>query len=166
MKAKAVSRKKVAVPKNKSASTTKKKTDSPVKKKPISSAKRKRASTARKKPVPSAKKMTVSPSKVKQVSMAKEELELSNQVMEFATAAFKGRRIAYFVLATEKTPHGGFTVCVAIENEAGFYKLDWGWHCSLTKAKAETAMMNQKLGLTQVDVEEIIISTMLKPTYQ
>ena len=150
MKAKPVSKKAVAPPKKKVASP----------------AKRKAASATKKKPVPSAKKRTVSPSKVKQVSLAKEKRELSNQVMEFATAAFKGRRIAYFVLAAEKTPDGGFTFCVAIENESGFYKLDWGWHCSLTKAKAETAMMNQNLGLTQVEVEEIIISTMLKPTYQ
>ena len=163
MKAKALSRKKAAAPKNRSASATKKKAASPGKLKPISSAKGKRAAT---KPAPSAKMKTASSSKVKQVSIAKEKRELSNQVMEFATAAFKGRRIAYFVLAAEKTPDGGFTVCVAIENEAGFYKLDWGWHCSLTKAKTETAMMNQKLGLTQVEVEEIIISTMLKPTYQ
>ena len=145
MKAKPVSKKTAATPKKKPAATAKKV-----------------ASPAKKKPVPSAKKKTALSTK----GRAKEKLELSNQVMDFATAAFKGRRIAYFVLGTEKTPDGAYTVCVAIENEAGFYKLEWGWHCSLTKAKAETVLMNVKLGLTEVEVNEIIISTMGTPIYQ
>jgi len=136
------------------------------KKKPISPSGKKTASPPKKKPNPSAKKIPPAPSKGKSDSMAKEKLELSNQVNDFARAAFRGRRIAYFVLNTEKTPDGSFIVCVAIENEAGYYKLDWGWHCSLAKAKAETELMNKKLGLAQREVEEIILSTMLKPTCQ
>ena len=149
MKAKPVSKKAVAPPKKKVASP----------------AKRKAASATKKKPVPSARKKSA-PTKGKPISIAKEKLELSNQVMDFAKEAFKGRRIAYFVLGTEKTPDGAYTVCVAIENEAGFYKLDWGWHCSLAKAKAETQQMNDKLGLTEEEVNSIVISTMGTPTYQ
>ena len=118
------------------------------------------------KAVSTPKKKPASPSRGKSDSLAKEKLELSNQVNDFARAAFRGRRISYFVLNKEKSPEGSFIVCVAIENEAGYYKLDWGWHCSLTKAKAETALMNKDLGLTQREVEEIILSTMLRPTCQ
>jgi hypothetical protein len=38
--------------------------------------------------------------------------------------------------------------------------MDWGWHCSLAKARAETALMNRKLGLNEEEVNRIIISTM------
>jgi hypothetical protein len=54
-------------------------------------------------------------------------------------------------------------MCVAVEGEAGFYKMDWGWHCSFAKAQAETALMNKKLGLNEEEVNKIIISTMGKP---
>ena len=131
----------------------------PSKKKVASTAMKKPISPSKDKAVSTAKKEAVSPSKEKPVSMAKKKLELSNQVTDFVEAAFKGRRIAYFVLNTERKDCA-FVVCVAIEGEPGFYKMDWGWHCSFTKAKAETALMNKKLGLTEEEVNEIIISTM------
>jgi hypothetical protein len=38
--------------------------------------------------------------------------------------------------------------------------MDWGWHCSLARARAETALMNKKPGLNEEEVNGIIISTM------
>ena len=159
MKAKTVSlSKKKTVPgaKKKAVSAVKKKASAPVKGKAVSRAKKKPVAPSKAKAVSSAKKKVVSPLKKKPASGAKKRLELSNQV----DASFEGKRIAYFVLDTERTKEGAFIVCVAVEGEAGFYKMDWAWHCSSAKAKAETVLMNDRLGLTEEDVNEIIISTM------
>jgi hypothetical protein len=121
-----------------------------MKAKAVSPPKKKSASTAKKKPAPQSEKKPV----------------IVNQVMDFVTDAFKGRRIAYFVLGTERTKDGAFIVCVAIEGDAGFYKMDLEWKCSFIKAKAQAEEMNVKIGLTQEEVEEIILSTMLPPIYQ
>jgi len=119
------------------------------------------------------KTKAVSPPKKKSASAAKKPASppkkkpvTGNQVMDFVTDAFKGRRIAYFVLGTERTKDDAFIVCVAIEGDAGFYKMDLEWKCSFSKAKAQAKEMNVKIGLTQEEVEEIIMSTMLPPIYQ
>jgi len=112
------------------------------------------------------KKKSASPAKKKPASPSKRKPVTGNQVMDFVTDAFKGRRIAYFVLGTERTKDGAFIVCVAIEGDAGFYKMDLEWKCSFTKAKAQAAEINGKIGLTREEVEEIILSTMLPPVYQ
>jgi hypothetical protein len=147
--------------KAKTVSPSKKKAGSIAKKKSVSTSKGKPASVTKKKvAVPAKKKKPVSPSGGKPVSLAKMKLELHKQVMEFAATDFKDRRIAYFVLDIERTEEGAYIMCVAVEGEPGFYKMDWGWHCGFTKAKTETALMNKKLGLTEEEVNEIIISTM------
>jgi len=135
------------------------KTVSPSKKKAGTAAKKKPLSTPKKKPAAAAKKRPVAAAKTKPVSLAKQKLELHKQVMEFVTAAFKNKRMAYFVSADERK-EGAYVMCFAVEGDAGFYKADWGWHCSLAKARAETALMNKKLGLKEEDVNKIIISTM------
>jgi hypothetical protein len=81
------------------------------------------------------------------------------QAMAFVASAFKGKRMAYFVSDAERK-EGAYIMCFAVEGEAGFYKMDWGWHCSLARAKAETFLMNKKLGLNEEEVNSIIISTM------
>jgi hypothetical protein len=134
------------------------KTAAPSKKKAGSAAK-KTLSASKKKPAAAAKKRPGAPSKGEPVSLAKQKLELHKQVMEFVTAAFKGRRMAYFVSAAERKGRA-YIMCFAVEGETGFYKVDWGWHCSLARAKAETALMNKKLGLSEEEVNKIIISTM------
>lgn len=146
---------------------------SPSKKKAGSRAKKKSLSASKKKPTPSTKKKVssaakskkpVSPSKGKPGTLAKRKLELHNQVAEFVASAFKCNRTAYFVRDAERTKEGAYIMCFAVEGEPGFYKLDWGWHCSFTKATAETAQMNKKLGLNEEEVNKIIISTMGPPT--
>jgi hypothetical protein len=142
---KKVVKKKPACPlKGKTVSTVKK----TLEKKVIPTAKRKTVSTARRK--------TVSPPKKKPVSIAKKKLELRNQVEVY----FKGKPKAYFVVENERTKDGAYIVCVAVEGEAGFYKMDWAWHSSFAKAKAETALLNEKLGFSEEEVNSIIISTM------
>jgi hypothetical protein len=145
----------------KTVPSSKKKAGPAAKKKTVSSSKGKPGSVAKKKvAVPVKKRKPVTPSKAKPVSLAKKKLELHDQVMEFVTTAFKGKRTAYFVRDIEKNEEGAYIMCVAVEGEPGFYKMDWGWHCSFTKAKTETALMNKKLGLNEEAVNEIIISTM------
>lgn len=134
------------------------KTVSPSKKKAGSVAKKKTLSTSKKKPAAAAKKRPGAASKGKPVSLAKQKLELQKQVMEFVTSAFKGKRMAYFVSDAERK-EGAYIMCLAVEGEAGFYKMDCGWHCSLAQARAETALMNKKLGLSEEEVNRIIIST-------
>lgn len=157
MKAKTLSKKK-AVPatKKKAVSTVKKKASPRVKGKAVTAPKKKPVAPSKTKAVSSSKKKAVSPAKKKPALSAKKKLELNNQVEDF----FKGKRIAYFVLDTERTKEGAFILCVAVEGESGFYKMDWAWHCSYTKAKAETVLLNDKLGLAEEEVNEIIISTM------
>jgi hypothetical protein len=135
------------------------KTASPSKKKAGSGAKKKTLSASRKKPAAAAKKRPAAASKGKPVSLAKQKLELHKQIKAFVSSAFNGRRMAYFVSAAERKERA-YIMCFAVEGEAGFYKADWGWHCSLAKAKAETALMNKKLGLNEEEVNRIIISTM------
>jgi len=147
--------------KAKTISPSKKKTGSIAKRKPVSTSKGKPVSVTKKNvAAPAKKKEPVSPSEGKPVSLAKKKLELHKQLMEFAASAFKDKRIAYFVRDIERTKEGAYIMCVAVEGEPGFYKMDWGWHCSFTKAKAETALMNKKLGLNEEEVNKIIISTM------
>jgi hypothetical protein len=153
--------------KAKTVSPSKKKAGSTAKKKPLSTPKGKPASITKKKvAAPAKKKKPLSSPKEKPVSLAKKKRELHDQFMEFAASAFKDKRTAYFVLDTERTKEGAYIMCVAIEGESGFYKMDWGWHCSFTKAKAETALMNKKLGLNEEEVNKIIISTMGPPIRQ
>jgi len=136
------------------------KTLSPSKKKAGSGAKKKTLSASRKKPAAAAAKIrSGTASKGKPVSLAMRKLELHKQVMEFVASAFKGKRMAYFVSGAERKGRA-YIMCFAVEGEAGFYKADWGWHCSLARARAETALMNKKLGLNEEEVNRIIISTM------
>ncbi len=135
------------------------KTVSPSKEKAGSVAKKKTLSTSKKKPAAAAKKRPGAASKGKPVSLAKQELELQKQVMEFVTSAFKGKRMAYFVSDAERK-EGAYIMCLAVEGEAGFSRIDWGWHCSLARARAQTVLMNRKLGLNEEEVNRIIISTM------
>jgi hypothetical protein len=148
--------------KAKTVSPSKQKAGSPAKKKPLSPAKRKAASVTKKKAAaaPAKKNKPLSSPTGKPVPLAKKKLELHDQFMQFAASAFKDKRTAYFVLDTERTKEGAYIMCVAIEGESGFYKMDWAWHCSFTRAKAQTALMNKKLGLNEEEVNKIIISTM------
>jgi hypothetical protein len=135
-------------------------TVSPSKKKAGSVAKKKTVSTSKKKPAAAAaRKRPGATAKGKPVSLAKLKLELHKQAKEFVTSAFKGKRMAYFVSDAERK-EGAYIMCFAVEGEAGFYKMDWGWHCSLARARAETVLMNKKLGLNEEEVNRIIISTM------
>jgi hypothetical protein len=111
------------------------------------------------------KAKAASPSRKKVVPPSKKEFVTNCQVMDFIEDASKGKRKAYFVLERERTRDGAFMVCVAVEGDAGFYQMDWGWHCDYTRAKAQTAEMNEKLGLTAKDVIDIVTSTMEPPTY-
>jgi hypothetical protein len=138
--------------KTKTVSPSKKKTGAVAKKKTLAASKKRPAAAA-------AKKRPGAASKGKPVSLAKQKLELHKQVKEFVTAAFKNKRMAYFVSADERK-EGAYVMCFAVEGEAGFYRADWGWHCGLAMARAETALMNKKLGLKEEDVNWIIISTM------
>jgi len=136
------------------------KTLSPSKKNARSGAKKKTLSASKKKPAAAAAKIRPgAASKGKPVSLARQKRELHKQVMEFVTSAFKGKGMAYFVSGAERKERA-YSMCFAVEGEAGFYKADWGWHCSLARAKAETALMNKKLGLNEEEVNRIIISTM------
>jgi len=128
------------------------KTVSPSKKKSGTGAKKKTLPTSKKKPAAAA-------AKEKPAALAKRKLELHKQAREFVTSAFKGKRMAYFVSDGERK-EGAYIMCVAVEGEAGFYKMDWGWHCGLARARAETALMNKKLGLNEEEANRIIISTM------
>ena len=146
--------------KAKTVSSAKKKVVAAKKKKPAAVSKGIAAPRAKKKTAPSPEKKAATLVKKKPAAAATKKRELNKQVMDFVEASFKGRRVAFFVRDTECTKEGAFIVCVAVEGEPGYFKLDWGLHCSFTRAKAEAVLMNDRLGLAEEDVNEIIISTM------
>ena len=136
------------------------KTAAPSKKKAGAAAKKKALSTPKKRPAAAAaKKRPVAVAKEKPVSLAQQKNEMQMQAMAFVMSGFKGKRMAFFVNDDERN-EGAYVMCFAVEGEAGFFKMDWGWHCSLARARAETALMNKKLGLKEEEVNKIIISTM------
>ena len=141
------------------------KTLSPAKKKAASATRKKTLSAPKSRPASAVKKKTADAAKKKPLSLAALKRELHQQVADFVAAAFKGkrRRTAFFVLDSERTNEGAYILCFAVEDEPGYYKLDWSWHCSYVKAQAETALMNKKLGLNEEDVNKLIISTMGPP---
>jgi len=107
-----------------------------------------------------------SPSRKKVVSTARKKSELSNQVIhDVVRDAFKGERIAYFVLDTERTEDGAYILCVANHGVPGFCKMEMGMSGTYKAAKERVKQLNKELGLTDDDVNEIIISTMELPSF-
>jgi len=69
------------------------------------------------------------------------------------------KRRAYFIQETVKTDDE-YVVCIAQENTKGFYRTDWTWGNDKALAQELCDDKNAQLGLSEMDVQKIIISTM------
>ncbi len=72
-------------------------------------------------------------------------------------------RFAYFILESETDENGEFRVCCAYENEPGYKLMDWVWGNDLSHARNCAVRKNESMRLTQVDVDQIVLSTMQTP---
>jgi hypothetical protein len=69
-------------------------------------------------------------------------------------------RKAYFVSQLEQLINNGYTVCIAVENEPGYYRTNWYWNTDFATAEQLAAEKNAALGLTEKDAARIIFSSM------
>jgi len=70
-------------------------------------------------------------------------------------------RKAYMALETEKLITGDYIVCIAVENEPGYYRTDWYWKTDYKTACQLANEMNQRRGLTDLDAQRIIAGSMV-----
>ena len=69
-------------------------------------------------------------------------------------------RLAYIILDTQKTEDGEFIPCVVKENESGYFVTDYHWGTDIKVAQRCARELNEKMGLTENDVIQILLSTM------
>ena len=72
---------------------------------------------------------------------------------------FSDKRFAYFIMEHITNDKGQFIPCYAFENESGYYKTDWHWGKDLEIAMQCAKEKNNRLELTEDDVNEIILSS-------
>jgi len=72
------------------------------------------------------------------------------------------KRKAWVAVVSEK----GFTLGVAVEDEAGYYVTDYPSVDSYGKASKWAADLNERMGLTEMDAIRIVVSSMRKGRMQ
>jgi len=72
------------------------------------------------------------------------------------------KRMAMFIMETETNDQGEYRALIAVEGESGYYKTDWFWGASLELAEEVAKERNKRMGLTDEEVQKIILSTMRK----
>ncbi len=70
------------------------------------------------------------------------------------------KRLAYFLLETEKTRRGHWGPCIAVENEPGYYRTDYDFGPDKQKAQAAIDELNARRGLTPREAALIQLTTM------
>ena len=65
----------------------------------------------------------------------------------------------YFIQETVRDEDGGYIPCIAIRNEAGFYKTDWNWGDDLEIAKQCAKDKNEAMEMSEREVAEIVLSS-------
>jgi hypothetical protein len=73
--------------------------------------------------------------------------------------AIRVRRIAFIILPNIKK-NGEFIPCMVREGESGYYKTDWTWGKDLALAERLARERNERAGLTQIDVDEVVLSSL------
>ena len=69
-------------------------------------------------------------------------------------------RMAYMIMDSQKTKDGEYIPLIIKEGEAGFYLTDWKRGKDKRIAQKCCDDMNEKLGLTQKDVAELILMSL------
>lgn len=68
-------------------------------------------------------------------------------------------RAVFFVQETVTTPQGEYIVCIAKENEKGYYLTDWKWGKDFEAATRLANERNTKGGIDEKEAHKIIMST-------
>lgn len=69
-------------------------------------------------------------------------------------------RFCYYIPGGRVEDDDGYHVAVVKEFESGYYLTDWVWGPTLEDAQKIAKTMNTKLGLTDEDVDRIVVSSM------
>jgi len=73
---------------------------------------------------------------------------------------FKEQKRVYMILQTVKNKNGEYIPCIAVENEKGYNLTDWAWGKDFQIAENIASEKNQKMGYTEKEVFQVILSTM------
>jgi hypothetical protein len=79
--------------------------------------------------------------------------------MDTQTTTHEPRK-AYMILETERLIDGSYIVCIAVENEPGYYRTDWHWKTDYQTADYLATERNRRLGLTDIEAQRIVVSSM------
>lgn len=83
--------------------------------------------------------------------------------------SMKPRQCFYVPAAQNPAEHGGYVPSLVVENEPGHSPMagnpeqlqaPWVWGATLDEARAACAKANQRLGLSEADVNDIVLSSM------
>jgi len=75
-------------------------------------------------------------------------------------AARIAEQFAYYIPFNHYIEGEGYQVAVVKEYESGYYLTDWVWGPTLDDAKKMADVFNRRLGLSDDDVDSIIMSSM------
>lgn len=70
------------------------------------------------------------------------------------------KRKAYFVNEAIRNEHGELVVCIAIENEPGYFRTDIYYGTDMALAEQCVDQINKKIGLTPEEAGDIVLSSM------
>lgn len=69
-------------------------------------------------------------------------------------------RVCYYIMETEVDGNGNYIPCIVKENVSGFWRTDWQWGKDIELARQCAKEKNEALGLTDADVNQIVMSSM------
>ena len=71
-------------------------------------------------------------------------------------------RKVYFLMESQRDENGDLIVCIAVENEAGYYKTDWRWGKDIDWAEEVARKKNEAMGISAEEAHKVVLSTMFK----
>jgi hypothetical protein len=72
------------------------------------------------------------------------------------------KRMAMFVMESQRDEQGELRALIAVEGESGYYKTDWFWGKNLDNAERIAKERNEKMGISEDEAHKIVLSTMRK----
>lgn len=75
------------------------------------------------------------------------------------TGRMDNRKAVYFINELRKTDKG-YQVCIAKEEEQGYYLTDWFWNCDIKQAKKLCDEKNKMMGINKKDALLIVLRSM------
>jgi len=76
------------------------------------------------------------------------------------------KKFCYFIDQSMRDDNGNYTPVIVIEEEQGYYQTDWNLGSDYTCVQDFVNIRNTRLGLSQDEVDAIVINSMRKPLAQ